>query len=119
MILNNDKTNKGVKMKTKLVLALSLLAFNVTTNAVDGNTFCKKIQSCMYEQMKKEEMPADMMKSMKPMIDGMCATMSGKLDSAAAKQGVNVEACINAMASASCTQLMENPESIPECADIK
>lgn len=110
-------------MKTKLALAFSLLAFNVsfntTANAVDGDQFCKKIQSCMYEQMAKEDMPADMMKSMKPMIDGMCAAMQGKLDEAAAQQGANVEACINAMANASCTQMMEEPESIPECASLE
>ena len=110
-------------MTMKLVLALSLLAlnvtFNTTANAVDGDKFCKKIQSCMYEQMAKEDMPADMMKSMKPMIEGMCVNMKGKLDEAAAQQGANVEACINAMANASCTQMMEKPDSIPECAQIK
>lgn len=103
----------------KLVLALSFLAFNLTANALDGDQFCKKIQSCMHEQLEKENISADTIKAMKPMIDGMCISMQGKIDEAAAQQGANVQACINAMVNASCTQMMEKPDSIPECAQIK
>lgn len=107
-------------MKIKsLVIIISMMAFNTTATAVDGMAFCKKIQSCMLQEMKKQGMPDKNMKAMQPMIDGMCTAMSKKFEEIPPKKEAEAKACMSAMLSASCDALMKKPKSIKECAQIK
>ena len=107
-------------MKTKLlVIFVSMIAINSTASALDGKAFCKKIQSCMIQQMEKQGMPAGNMKAMKPMIDGMCTMMSKKFEEIPPKKEAEAKACMNEMLSASCDDLMNKPKSIPACAKMK
>ncbi len=107
-------------MKTKLlVIFVSMIAINSTASALDGKAFCKKMQSCMLQKMKKEGMPAGNMDAMKPMLDGMCTMMSKKFEEMPSKKEAEAKACMSAMMSASCDTLINKPKSIPACAKMK
>ncbi len=107
-------------MKTKqLVIFISMMAFSSMASAVDGMAFCKKMQSCMLEEMKRENMPASSLEAMKPMIDGMCSAMSKKFEEIPPEKAAEAEVCMKAMLSASCDDLMNKPNSIPGCARMK